>query len=231
MQTAEVSVLGLHRWPAVGPTYRQLPSAQVTHAPGLTWCWGPAPAGEAAGSALGWISCLSPAGILLSSLSALSLLLLRVLSLLSARLCPRPAMSPLQQRTEGNRQTDRRLAKAGAESGEYLREWCHRRGEPCPGLFAAAAPETGGRVVTRAGGGAGRGRGCPVMDPRAPVNGLHSPGCTPAWGWSVYSRFSIGWGRARRGPGEKSNLTVTEPAFAAGGETEFTGKDDRRLES
>lgn len=62
----------------------------------------------------------------------------------------------------------------------------------------------------------GEREGCPAMAPRAPVNGLRSPGCTPAWlharlGLIFYSHFSRGCGGAGRGPGEKSNLPVTEP--------------------
>ena len=103
-----------------------------------------------------------------------------------------------------------------------------------PGIVRhAAAPEPGGRVVTRAGGGAGRGRGSQRW-PGARVYGLRSPlpGLHTLLGLTIYSpspedgEREGGEGRSRGGGrGEKSNLPVIEPEYSAGCETEFTGKD------
>lgn len=59
---------------------------------------------------------LSPAGVLLPSLPCL----LRVLSLLSARLCPQEATSTLQWSTDGDGQTDRRQLRQELGAGSIF---------------------------------------------------------------------------------------------------------------
>lgn len=158
---------------------------------------------------------LSPAGVLLPSLPLLSLLL-RVLWLLCARLCPRPATRPLQQ-PYGRKRTNGRMPREGRhwERGVSSAVMSPAR-RALPGIVQrAAAPEPGGRAVTSAGGGAGRGRASQRWPrARAGVSGMlrnalparpaaHPPGADHllpfSWGWGKGGRVRAGLGwRTRR---------------------------------
>lgn len=71
-----------------------------------------------------------------------------------------------------------------------------------PGLFGASAPEPGGRVVTRAGGGAGRGGGVPSDGPARSGQPAALTQLLARPGLIIYSGFPRGWGGAERGRGE-----------------------------
>lgn len=125
---------------------------------------------------------LLPARVLLPSLPSLSLLL-GILSLLGARLCPQPAMSALRQQKGGDGHTDDAWGRQALEARSIFRS--DVTGEASPARDCSASPlrSPEGALSLALEAARGRGRGRLAIAPRASVTALrcgqsgeHRPG-------------------------------------------------------